>query len=318
MTKDNPPHAIELALFNPHRADFICTIETDKVPAVDAQADAWFLEARELEDPSIYEGDRDYQKIVQLTRQAADRHHWKAMLNLASLYLENRDPPHGSEDALKLVENAMQLGIPAAYDRMGTYYMNGTAVNGDITKAYAFFQKAAEMGSPHAMTFLGEKLTGTWDSPNDGFWANIPVARKMLECAFGQGFGPSAYYLASEYRDIVHAPNPENNARALKTLHEGVKFGCADCANELQIEFGAPFDMAKMLPPNIDKSRAERYGMLGDALSFNPGRRFPNLDKILPLPPAKLPSWNGDKKTLIDAAIGVTSPPPTPKPGAAA
>ena len=324
MTKDNSPHGQELPLFNPHRPDFLCAIETDKVPAVDAQADAWFLEARELEDPSIYEGDRDYKKIVQLTRLAADRHHWKAMLNLASLYLESRDPPHGAQDALKLVEEAMRLNIPAAYDRMGTYYMNGTAVNGDITKAYAFFQKAAEMGSPQAMTFLGEKISATWDNPNEGFWANIPVGTKMLECAFGQGNGQAAYHLHFLYARS-RAPNGtvtgngtrEEKARALKMLHEGVKLGSADCARNLSVEFDNP-DMIDMLAPTIDKARGERYAIFSNALSFNPSRRYPNLDKVLPLPPAKLPSWNGDKKTLIDAAIGFTAPLATPKPGAAA
>ena len=80
------------------------------MPPIDAEADKWFNEALALEDPEIFEDDRDYKKIVQLTRQAAERHHWKAMLNLASLYLEGRDPQHGREDAIRIVEEAMKLG----------------------------------------------------------------------------------------------------------------------------------------------------------------------------------------------------------------
>ena len=121
------PRNEKLALFNPHRTSFTCEIEATKVPPIDAQADAWFREARALEDPDTWEEDRDYKKIVQLTRAAAERRHWKAMLNLASLYLENRDPSHGPADALTLVEEAMRLGIPAGYDRMGTYYMGALA-----------------------------------------------------------------------------------------------------------------------------------------------------------------------------------------------
>ena len=45
------------------------------------------------------------------------------------------------------------------------------------------------MGNPQAMAFLGEKLQYTWDNPRERFWANMPVARKMLECGFSQG-GP--------------------------------------------------------------------------------------------------------------------------------
>jgi hypothetical protein len=152
------PRNQSLPLFNPHAPDFICEIEASKVPRIDAQAEDWFLEARALEDPEIFVEDRDYKKIVDLTRQAAERLHWKAMLNLASLYVEGRDPLYGEEEAVQLVEKAMRLGIPAAYDLMGTYYANGTGVNGDITRAYAFWQKAAQMGNPQAMDFLSDKL----------------------------------------------------------------------------------------------------------------------------------------------------------------
>src|SRR5471030_3371467 len=185
-----PPRNQSLPLFNPHVADFICEVEATKVPPIDAQADAWFNKARALDNPEIYYGDRDYKKMVQLTRQAADRHHWKAMLNLASLYLQGFDPPHGTEDAVQLVEQAMRLGIPAAYDRMGTYYMNGTGVNRDATRAYAFWQKAAEMGNPDAMTYLADQMDAGRDS-GPGHWSNIPIATKMLECAFAQGYGPA-------------------------------------------------------------------------------------------------------------------------------
>jgi hypothetical protein len=314
------PRNEKLQLFDPHRTSFTCEIEASKVPPVDAQADAWFREAQALEDPDTWEEDRDYKRIVQLTRQAAERRHWKAMLNLASLYLEKRDPPHGEDDALALVEQAMQLGIPAAYDRMGTYYKRGIGVPVDATKAFAFWQKAAEMGNPQAMGYLGEKMAATWDSPKDGFWANIPVAIKMLECSLAQGYGRAAYslfYLQAWPRANDGARSgPRTSvtkALALRTLHKGVKFGCSECARELWAEFDHPDDLAEMLPPHLDKARSERYGVLNDALDRNPSLRFPNLDKVLPLPPAPLPQWNGDKHILIEAAKGVTPSPPIPK-----
>jgi hypothetical protein len=310
-----------LPLFEPHMQTFSCEVEATKVPPIDAQAEKWFLEARELEGPETIEDDRDYKKIVQLTRQAAERRHWKAMLNLASLYLERRDAAYGVEDAVLLVEQAMQLGIPAAYDRMGIYFSNGTGVRSDMSRAYAFLQKAAQMGNPQAMTFLGDKLRAGTDGVIAGYWANIPVATKMLECALGQGYGPAAFNLHYLYvfpradnGDETGGRTPETKARALKVLHEGVRLGCVECANALSIEFGDPFDLATMLPPFVDKARGERYGRLGDALSFNPDRRFPNLDKILPLPPANLPPWNGERDSLLEAAMGVSLKRPTPKP----
>ncbi|WP_374198635.1 tetratricopeptide repeat protein [Janthinobacterium sp. UMAB-56] len=317
-TKEVLPRNQSLPLFNPHVADFICEIEASKVPPIDAQAEDWFLEARAMEDPEIFVEDRDYKKIVDLTRQAAERLHWKAMLNLASLYVEGRDPLHGEAEAVQLVEKAMRLGIPAAYDRMGTYYANSTGVDGDITRAYAFWQKAAQMGNPQAMDFLSDKLNVGPANEGAGYWANIPVAIKMMECSFSQGYGPVAYNLSYMYSSPrmasgrVSGPRTlETKALALKVLHEGVAFGCEKCANKLEIEFGDPFNLATMLAPCIDKARAERYGVLNRELGFNPNARFPNLDKVLPLPPADLPPWNGDRDTLLHAAKGVRPPPST-------
>ncbi|XLZ72333.1 tetratricopeptide repeat protein [Massilia sp. SR12] len=307
-----------LPLFNPHMKTFACEIEANKVPLLDAQADDWFREALALDSAEIYPTRRDYRKIVQLTRQAAQRHHWKAMLNLASLYLAGHDSEHGEQAAVKLVEEAMRLGVPAAYDRMGTYFINGTGVNADATKAYAFWQRAAEMGSPSAMAYLGEKLDATWDDPQGAFWANEPIGMKMLECAYRQGSGDAAYQLALSYsspsgRDATR----EERAHAFLILHEGVKFGSEMSASKLVIEFGGPFNIEKMLVPNIDQSRAERYRVFADALSFDASDRFPNLDKVLPLPPAVLPPWNSDRDTLLNAARGVRPPPAAAKPSAA-
>jgi hypothetical protein len=312
MNSDLPRNE-DLPLFKPHHTDFTCQIEAGKVPPIDAEADTWFLQARALEtDPELLEEERDWKKIVGLTRQAAERRHWKAMLNLASLYLERRDPERGVENAVLLVEQGMRLGIPAAYDRMGTYHMNG-AVQGNASQAYAFWQRAAEMGNPHAMTFLADKLMATWDNPKEGFWANIPVGTKMLECAFSQGDGEAALALHYEYK---RSRTAEGKDSAMRVLHEGVKLGCADCANYLRSEFGKP-DPTKMIVPHFDRARWERYDMLGDALSFSPNRRFPNLDKMLPLPPARLPPWDGKRETLLKAVMAVTPPNVVPKSSAA-
>ena len=321
---NNLPRNQSLPLFDPHLPTFTCQVEATKVPPIDAEADAWFLEARALESPETMEEDRDYKKIVELTRKASHRKHWKAMLNLASLYLEKRDPARGVDDALKLVDEAMLLGIPGAYDRMGTYFMKGKGVDGDATRAFAFWQKAAQMGSPHAMTFLANKLDATYDSPADGWWANMPVAAKMLECAFGQGYGPAADPLSALIagsRPVTGQGNrtAEASARAVKVLHEGVKLGCEDCANSLRAEFNGSFNIADILPTHIDKARAERYKifLLALALGFDPNQRFPNLDQVLPLPPAPLPAWNRDRDTLLNAAMGVKPKPAPPKPTAA-
>ncbi|MES2297596.1 MAG: DUF6396 domain-containing protein [Pseudomonadota bacterium] len=320
--KPELPRDQNLRLFQPHAADFACQVEAIKVPPFDAQAQAWFLEAIALEDPNSYIEAPDFKKIMQLTRQAAERRHWKAMLNLASFYVERRDPQHDASDAVQLVEDAMRMGVPAAYDRMGTYYMNGTGMNSDATKAYAFWQEAARMGNPQAMAFLADRLNAAPEWEKGEQWSNIPLAIKMFECAASQGYGKAAFdlhYLVRSRRDAdgtIIEDTTETKARALRVLHEGVKFGCEDCANKLWVAFASPPDLSDMLAPFIDKARAERYSMLADAIGHNPYRRFPNLDRMVPLPPTQLPPWDGKRESLLAAVMSVSPEPAKPPAGA--
>ncbi|RQH05848.1 tetratricopeptide repeat protein [Paraburkholderia dinghuensis] len=303
------PRYEKLPLFNPHRKTFTCEHQGQHVPPVDPQAELWFQQALALDDPNIYVGKRDYPKIYQLYTQAAERNHWKAMLNLASLILSDNAgvPVHAREVAIRWVEKAMQLGVPDAYDMMGTYHQTGMIKGGDATSAYAFFQRAADMGSPSAQTFLGFKMSGNYDSPDGEFWGNATIGMEMLQCALSQGYGDAADDLGYLYKDTT----PESKLRALKVFHEGVKLGSAKCANSLSSEFsGLGLTSGRNIVGHIDEARAERYSKLGDALEFYGGRlKLPNLDKVLPLPPAPLPKWDGDIQTLIDGAKAVTSPP---------
>lgn len=301
------PRDEKLPLFDPHRKDFTCVVEAQRVPPVDPQADMWFQQALTLDDPAVPADNIDYAKVYQLYLQAAGRNHWKAMLNLASLIFSNRSgvPEHDPEAAIQWVEKAMRLDIPDAYDRMGVYHLDGVVKGGGASKAYAFFQRAADLGSPAAMAFLGYKLAASYDNPGEGFWANQAVGTRMLECALAQGYGDAAEKLG-----LIYArPNTlEAKRRALNVLHEGVKLGSAKCADSLAAEFdGMDLDNGTNLVGHIDKARARRYGKVVDVLKLYDGRlKLPNLDKILPLPPAPLPKWNGDIQTLINTAKAVT------------
>ncbi|WP_249172917.1 PAAR domain-containing protein [Burkholderia vietnamiensis] len=299
-----------LPLFNPHRKGFTCVYQDQHVPPVDPQAELWFQQALALDDPDVYYQKRDYPEIYRLYVQAADRGHWKAMLNVASLILRNYSgvPQHNPEVAIQWVEKAMKLGVADAYDMMGIYHQNGMIKGGDATSAYAFFQRAADMGSPSAQTFLGFKMSGSYDSPDGEFWGNATIGMDMLQCALAQGYGDAAYDLGSLYKGTTS----DSKLRALGVLHEGVKLGCAKCAKDLASEFrGFDLTSGNNLVGHIDAARAERYFKLGQALEHYQGRlKLPNLDKVLPLPPAPLPKWDGNVKTLIDAAKAVA---PSPK-----
>ncbi|MEK7893099.1 tetratricopeptide repeat protein [Burkholderia contaminans] len=312
-TMSDQPRYEKLPLFNPHRTEFSCVYQAQRVPTPEPQAEMLFQQAVAIDDPNVR--NIDYAKMYQLYLQAAERNHWKAMLNLASLILRDDPgvPEHDPEKAIRWVERAMALGAPDAYDRMGVYHLNGVVKGGNASTGYAFFQRAADMGSPAAMTFLGDKMSGTFDDPEGEFWGNLPVATKMLECALAQGYGAAADKLSYIYRGTT----PESKSRALLVLHEGVKLGCAECADNLSTEFnGFGLTRGENLIGHIDKARAQRYSKIGDVLKLYDGRlRLPNLDKVLPLPPAPLPKWNGDVQTLINAAKAITPPAKSPKGG---
>ena len=315
VTMSDLPRYEKLPLFNPHRKSFTCVYQGQHVPPIDPKAELLFQQALALDDRDVYYKDRDYPKMYELYRQAAENGHWKAMLNLASLILSSYPvPEHDPEIAVRWVERAMKLGVADAYDMMGVYHQRGVVRGGGATAAYAFFQRAADMGSPSALTFLGDKLSGTYDYPAEGFWGNRPVAIEMLQCAVAQGYGDAAYELA-----LLQSSGYSETAKktALKTFHDGVKMGSAKCARSLFSEFdGLDLSGGTNLVGYVDKARAERYAKINGALEHYGGRlKLPNLDKVLPLPPAPLPKWDGDVKTLIDAAKAVT-PPPKPNPGA--
>jgi TPR repeat protein len=299
------PRNMKLTAFNPHRPDFGCVHEATKVPPIDPQAQEWFEQGLVLSNQEWFEDD-DWAGAAALWHKAAERKHWKAMLNLASLYANGRGEgklrvERDLERAVLITEEAMQLGIPAAFDFMGTLHWEGRGVNGDASRAYAFWQLAADMGSPSAMAYLGKSLQASYNNPNEGFWANRKVALKMLECGMAQGHGQSAFELGVAINGHDKELG-EDYERALAALHSAVKFGSDDAAGYLAASFRAG---DAVVGRAIDPVRADRYSALGNALRRNPELRFPNLDKVLPLPPALLPQWDSNPDSLIDAAKGV-------------
>ena len=304
--KQEPSRNMRLTAFNPHRSSFSCTHEASKVPPIDSQAQAWFEEGMALSSYGVYYEDRDIPKAVALWQKAAERKHWKAMLNLASIYArgDGEGPFHVKRDterAVLLTEDAMRLGIPAAFDLMGTLHAEGRGVKASVDRAWAFWQLAADMGNPDAMAHIGSVSAASYDDTRRGRWANRKIALQMLGCGMAQGNGKAAYELGV----ALNGNDPEldeDYTKALQALHAAVKFGHQPAAGSLFVAFdnGKP-----LVDHRVDKDRAERYFALSRALLRNPDLRLPNLDRILPLPPAELPRWDGDTKSLVQSAIGV-------------
>jgi TPR repeat protein len=291
--------------FDPHRARFTCKPEADAMPPIDPEAEQWYQQGKAAVTYNKWEEDRDYKLAAQLWAKAAERKHWKSMINLANAYAHGEGVKGDTEKAVQILEQAMQLGIPAAFDAMGIYHMEGLGVKQDASRAYAFWELASDMGSPSALAYLGSKMDALYDDPKSGFWGNRTIALQMLECGYAQGNGAAAFALGVAL-DGDNKSMSGDYARALKVFHDGVKFGNSDSAGYLGISFGTGAPLVKGVR---DDARGDRYLALGDALERNPDLRFPNLDKVLPLPPADLPMRDGKKQTLVDAAKALVSAP---------
>ena len=289
----NLPRNMNLTAFDPHKKEFNCQYEMNQESRGDDDAEQWFREGLAVTSYDLWPDDRDHKKAAILWTKASEKNHWGAMLNLATLYLRGAGVEHNTELAVQMVEKAMQLGVPRAFDLMGTYHMNGTGVQQDATRAYAFWAYAATKGNSDALAHLGEKLKASYDDPKGQFWRNKDVAMKMLECGYAQENGKAAYLLGQQL-------NLDGEyERALHILQDGVKFGSEESAIKLLVNF----DHGKELVSRyLDHDRAERYLAIAHMIHLNPDLRLPNLDKVLPLPPAVLPYWDGKKKSLIDGA----------------
>ena len=148
------PRHQSLKTFDPHRKDFVCKYEKDGVPAIDEEAEDWNRQALFLTRHEIWPNQKDWKTAEQLWTDAAKRNHWKALMNLASMYESTRGEgafmvradPYKS---VEIAENAMLLGIAAGFEKMGYYHYRGMGgLVQDASRAWAFWQIAADMGNP--------------------------------------------------------------------------------------------------------------------------------------------------------------------------
>ncbi|WP_229417201.1 tetratricopeptide repeat protein [Massilia sp. Root418] len=245
-------------------------------------------------------------QILADVRAASDKGDWGARALLAHFYLYGLGPlPKNKvldQDEFKSVaiaRMAVEAGQPWGYYDVGVahqYGYGGAYYDWDI--AWAYYLRAAELGSPDAQMALAEAYrdAGRHDAED-----------KMIRCAYLQGHGPAATLLGRRARGQSHY------MEALRFHQDAVKFGSKDSAAHLYLAFGSEAGESQregLLTPlglGIDMERYRRYLEIAEALDLNPDLRFGRLDLLLPLPPAELPEWRGIQDAMDPDPAGPPS-----------
>ena len=278
--KDNPmPTQSEWSAVRAKLA-FTCVHEVDHLPPLDPQADALFQYALFLEKKP---GPKDFNAAARYYRIAAAYGHYKANHNLQLLVSTGQaSSPHAATETIGLVERLIAAGIPGGYYDMGHYLELGYGVKQDERKARIYYRKAADLGSPEAQAYVG-KLLGPKDRAPE-------IARQMRQCAVDQGNRDAANELGIDLATDKLYPE------ALSAFQKGVTAGDVLSAYALQYGFDAvPSDRLYYIGLSKDPERSHRYSLIWKFLNDHDGLnpKVPDIDKIVPLPPAELPAWDG-------------------------
>ena len=146
------------------------------------------------------------------------------------------------------------------------------------------------MGSREAQYEIAEILDAMQDDRTFELRKKLKV--QFYSCASEQGLGEASAALGFIFQI------QKNYSDAIKTFHQGAKNGYSLSARRLSDGFKKgitkdnEIDYLALKP---DAERQIRYKMIEDYLFVNDylQPKVPDLDKIVPLPPAKLPPWDG-------------------------
>ncbi|AIF46971.1 SEL1-like repeat protein [Dyella japonica] len=300
------PTPTELAAMRANLA-FTCTRETDRHPPLNPEADQLFKYARYLQKA---DGPKDFNTVARYYRIAAAYGHYKANHNLQLLVSEGfADSPNRSKETIDLVEQLIKDGIPGGYYDMGRYLELGYGVEQNQEKALQYFRKAADFGNPEAQYYVADKLTSAKDA--DAF----AVGMQMYRCAAEQGYGQAANFLGVMLQDLGDGSGgaDADNAKAVEAFQKGVAAGNGKSAAILEEAFEAPSPGSLgHLDLQSDPDRSRRYREIRLFFRRNDGRnpKVPDIDQIVPLPPAPLPEWDGTFQWEKEQAAA--TPPPQP------
>jgi len=284
------------------RLAFTCKHET--IPAPSAETDMLFRYARWLQVNNRLKEDRAVDaQTERLYRIAAANGHYRANINLQNGSMRGQFSLTGAEH-LRMSQQLIDAGVATGYYFVAIFLKNGAAgLQQDTDMALRYYRKAADEGSAQAQAYVAEKL----------FMAGTAydVAAQMRRCAAEQGEGEAASNLG------INLQGKGLYQEAVEAFQLGVAAGDEISAYALEKGFGGPkpTDTLYYLGQPKDPERASRYKKIGDILSRYSYRSpsVPEINDIVPLPPAPLPAWDGKLK-WVETYNANTEP---PKPGEA-
>ena len=239
-------------------------------------------------------GDEVWNGLARYYRIAAANGDYKANVRLQYLLNTGRistDMPQTEVHNLN-EELAKQLPATAYYNLYG-YLDVGYGVRTEKDGKYAYLRKAADLGSREAQYTVAEMLEDIEDQneSEEAFKYRMSIAKDLYSCASEQGLGEASNELALGL--LFHKKYSE----ALIVLHQGVINGNDSSAHRLDKGFSGQYKDGDMYFLNVpeDKERSKRYNIIWNYLTDNDylQPKVPDLDEIVPLPPAKLPKWDG-------------------------
>ncbi|EOK5562633.1 TPA: sel1 repeat family protein [Klebsiella pneumoniae] len=271
------------------------------IPEASADTDVLFKYARWLQKNNLINRDKMVDaEIARLYRIAAENGHYKASINLQNGALRGRFSL-SSHERLRLSQQLIDAKVAAGYYFIAIYLEHGAAgLAQDPEMALRYYRKAADEGNPQAQAFLGEKLFPAKRAPQ--------VAMQMFRCAALQGEGKAANSLGNML--AIYKKYPE----AVEVFQLGVAAGDSTSAGFLMHGFSGPepTDRLFYLALEKDPERARRYEQIGAVLAKYSWAHpvVPEINDIMPLPPAPLPEWDGKLKWLEEWEANI--PPPVP------
>jgi len=235
-------------------------------------------------------GDEVWNGLARYYRIAAMNGNYKANIRLQYLLKSGRissDMPQTEVHNLN-EELAKQLPATAYYNLYG-YLDVGYGVRTEKDGKYAYLRKAADLGSREAQYVVADILGSIND--DETLELRIKLVDQLRACASEQGVGDASDMLG------IRLERKKEYQKAIEVFYQGIKNGSDSSARRLANAFSGKPKEGEMYFLNLseDQERSRRYSIIEDYLSdkdyLQP--KVPDLDDIVPLPPAPLPKWDG-------------------------